>query len=719
MAVLTVTVLVTVGLLEAADLWWRRDQALQQAASRATNLSVVLAEYVRSSFVSADAALRQIAVHAGPAGGPSAPHQVWDPILAAARSALPEVGSFTITDRNGTITHSTVKTIVGASRRDNYVFRRLASGDRDELVVDRPFLSLTPPRQYLIPIGRRLVDPSGHFDGAVVVTLLPESYRDFFRTLDLGPGGTITVLHPEGVVLFLEPSAGGAINEPASDSPLLEHARASGNGTFEGPMRRGGPGYVNAFRTIASPPLIVSVSLLTSDVLAGWYRQRRVSAIAYAVFALTLCSILLALFRVAGARERAERELDEVQRQEAERLRVANERLAQALDREQQARRHVEEASSMKDEFLMTVSHELRTPLTAIYGWVRVLATRDMPRGEQARALAAIERNALAQTRLIDDLLDVSRAIAGKLRLEVHEVDLAAAIRGAVETLTPAATAKRLQIHVAVDDGLDPVPADPDRLQQIVWNLLSNAIKFTPEGGRIDVRARRAGEARIELAVSDNGVGIPADFLPFVFDRFRQADAGTRRRYGGLGLGLAIVRHLVELHGGTVSVESGGEGAGTTFRVAFPAPASLAPGRTRSAPAGDPTAAAGLRGVRVLVVDDEQDSRELFAQVLEAAGAEVTTAASAGDALAHLGGGGISVVVSDVEMPDMDGYQLLRLVRADPRLQQPRVVAIALTAYAGADDRRRALEAGFDEHLAKPVDPSALVTIVGKLLNAC
>ena len=719
MAALTGTVLVTVGVLEAADLWWRRDQALEQAASRATNLSVVLAEYVRSSFVSADAALRQIAVHAGPAGGPSAPDEVWDPILAAARSALPEVGSFTITDRRGTIAHSTVKAIVGASRRDNYIFKRLASGDRDELVVDRPFLSITPPRQYVIPIGRRLLDPSGHFDGTVVVTVLPESYRDFFRTLDLGKGGTITVLHPEGVVLFLEPSAGNPINEPAGDSPLLQHARASGNGTFDGPVQGGGPPYVSAFRTITSPPLIVSVSLLRSDVLAGWYQQRRVAAIAYGAFALTLCSILLALFRVAGARERAERELDAVQRQEAERLRVSNERLSQALDREQQARRQVEEASSMKDDFLMTVSHELRTPLTAIYGWVRVLASREMPHAEQARALAAIERNALAQTRLIDDLLDVSRAIAGKLRLESRAVDVAAAIRGAVETLTPAANAKGLQIHVVVDDGLDPVEADPDRLQQIVWNLLSNAIKFTPDGGRVDVRAGRSGDALIELVVSDNGVGIPAHFLPFVFDRFRQAEAGTRRRYGGLGLGLAIVRHLVELHGGTVGVESGGDGAGTTFRVLLPTRAPHARDVAACAQSADPNAPpAGLGGVRVLVVDDEQDSRELFAQVLAAAGAEVTTVASASQALARLAGGGFTVIVSDLEMPETDGYQLLRLVRADPRLQRPRV-AIALTAYAGADDRRRALEAGFDEHLAKPVDPSALVATVGTLLNAC
>jgi len=712
------TVLMTVAALEAADLWWRRDQALALSEARAGNVSVVLAEYMRSSFVSADAALRQLAVHAGRVGGPTASHDAWDPILASARSALPGVGSLTVTDKDGTITHSTVKAIVGASRRDTYVFQQLSASDGDDLAVDRPFLSVSPPRQFLIPLGRRLSGAGGAFDGTVVATVLPESYREFFRTIDLGPGGIITVFHPDGIVLFREPSAANPINEAAVDSFIVQHARAAPAGTFVGPMQPGGPAFVNAYRVVANPALIVSVSLPEDAVLAEWGRQRRVTFGAFGALGITLTGLVLLLFRVVTARERAEHELADVQRQESERLRVTNERLAEALDREQQARRQVEEVSYMKDEFLMTVSHELRTPLTAIYGWVRVLAGREMPRQEQAKALGAIERNALAQTRLIDDLLDVSRAIAGKLRLESRPIDLASIVRAAVETLAPAATAKRLTVDVAVDPALEPVPADPDRLQQIVWNLLSNAIKFTPEGGRIDVHAGRADDSHVEILVSDTGVGIARDFLPYVFDRFRQGDVGTRRRYAGLGLGLAIARHLVELHGGTIGVHSDGEGRGATFRVLLPVRESRGTGLPVSSsivrlPSG--AAPDRLDRVRVLIVDDERDSRDLFAQILENAGARVRTSSSGSDALTCLIEEGADVLLSDIEMPQMDGYELLRLVRADTRIQRTRLTAIALTAYARAADRRRALEAGFDEHLAKPVDPQTLVATIASL----
>ncbi|HJZ73930.1 MAG TPA: ATP-binding protein, partial [Vicinamibacterales bacterium] len=460
-----------------------------------------------------------------------------------------------------------------------------------------------------------------------------------------------------------------------------------------------------------------AVSVPESVVLADWTRQRRVSISAFVALSATLSGLVLLLFRLVTARERAERELADVLRQESERLRVSNERLAEALDREQQARRQVEEASYMKDEFLMTLSHELRTPLTAIYGWVRVLAGREMPRAEQAKALGAIERNALAQTRLIDDLLDVSRAIAGKLRLESRAVDLAAIVRGAVETLAPAAAAKRLALNVAIDPALAPIPADPDRLQQVVWNLLSNAIKFTPEGGRIDVRAGRPDDSHVEILVSDTGIGIAPEFVPYVFDRFRQADAGTRRRYGGLGLGLAIARHLVELHGGTLGVQSEGEGRGATFRVLLPARVARATDTPASParPAPQGAATARLDGVRVLVVDDERDSRELFAQVLENAGARVRTSASGSDALRRLIDEGADVLVTDIGMPQMDGYELLRLVLADSRIQRKGLVVIALTAYARLSDRHRAIEAGFDEHLAKPVDPQTLVATIASL----
>lgn len=714
----TATVFVTVGVMEAADLWWRRDQAVASWESRGQNLTVVLAEYVRGSFASADAALRQLVVHGTRVNGPGASHDDWDPILASARAALPEIGALTVTDRHGVITHSTIKTIVGASRRDTYVFRQLASTASDDLVVDRPFLSVSEPRQYIIPVGRRLVDAAGAFDGTVVASIHPESYRRFFRTIDLGPDGAITVFHPDGVILFREPSGTNPINEEAASNALLQRARGSAGGTFVGAMQPGGPVVVSAYRTTANPPLVVAVSQPERAVLAEWRRQRRVSLTAFGALAVTLTGLVLLLFRMVTERERAERDLAEVQRLESERLRVTNDRLAEALDREQQARRQVEEASYMKDEFLMTVSHELRTPLTAIYGWVRVLAGREMPRAEQAKALAAIERNALAQTRLIDDLLDVSRVIAGKLRLESRMVDVASVVRSAVETLAPAAAAREITLDVAVDTALEPIPADPDRLQQVVWNLLSNAIKFTSAGGRIEVRAGRADESHVEILVSDTGVGIAPDFLPYVFDRFRQAEAGTRRRYGGLGLGLAIVRHLVELHGGTVGVHSAGEGRGATFRVLLPtreprvrelpAPGSLA--RIASGAAPD-----RLDRVRVLVVDDERDARDLFAQMLEHAGARVRTAASASEALSRLIEEGADVLVSDIEMPQMDGYELLRLVLADTRIQRGGLVAIALTAYSRPADRRRALEAGFHEHLAKPVDPETLVATITAL----
>jgi len=566
----TVTVLLTVGALEVADLWWRREQAMQQAESRARNVSVLLAEYVRGSFAAADAALRQIVVQSVRVGGPSAPPDVWDPILAAAHAALPEVGSFTITDRDGIITHSNVKAIVGSSRRDNYVFKELASSSRNDLVVDRPFRSVSATPQFLIPLGRRLTDEDGRFIGTAVATILPESYRGFFRTLDLGRGGIISVLHPDGVVLFREPSERDPINETARENAILRRARDEPNGAFQGPLVAGGPVYLTAYRTVPNPPLVVGVSIPRGELLEDWSNQRRVAAAAYGALALTLSAMVLLLFRVVSARERVERELAEAQRKEADTLRVANERLAEALDREQHARRAVEDASRLKDEFLMTVSHELRTPLTAIYGWVRVLASREMSREDQAKALGAIERNALAQTRLVDDLLDVSRAITGKLRLESRPVDAGAVVRGAVETLSPAIAAKRLNVTIAIDPALPLVIADPDRLQQIVWNLLANAIKFTPEDGRIDLIAEQAVDRAVEIAVTDNGAGIAADLLPHVFDRFRQGDVGTRRRFGGLGLGLAIVRQLVELHGGSVTAQSDGVGKGSTFRVRLP-----------------------------------------------------------------------------------------------------------------------------------------------------
>ena len=567
----TLTVLIAVATLEIVDLWWRRERALLIAETRATNMAIVLAEYIRGSFASADSALRQLQLHGRRVGGSSAPREDWDPMLAAAKAALPESGSLTVTDASGIIKHSTQRAIVGLSRGDEVVFKQLAAATADELVVGLPFPALTTPVQYIVPVGRRLVTATGAFDGTVVASVIPERYRQFFETIKVGSEGTISVLHPaaEGVVLFRAPSVNNPINQPVRENVLLKLGRERSAGAFHGPLTHGGPHFISAYRTVGTPPLIVAVSLSERDVLADWRRERRVAAAAFGALTLALALVVVVLFRTVNARERVERELADVLRLEAERLRETNERLAGALEREQRARKEIETASYLKDEFLMTVSHELRTPLTAIYGWARVLGGRELPKDQQARAIAAIERNAHAQTRLIDDLLDVSRAISGKLRLEPRTINVADVLRAAIETVSPAMAAKSIRFDAEYDPQTPPIVADPDRLQQIVWNLLSNATKFTPEHGAVSLRLSHAAPY-VEIAVSDTGSGIDPEFLPHVFERFRQADVGSRRRYGGLGLGLAIVRHLTELHGGTVSAESPGRDRGATFRVRLP-----------------------------------------------------------------------------------------------------------------------------------------------------
>ena len=727
--VFTVSVLFAVAALQAAGLWWWHDRIMRNAESRASNFAFVLAEYMRGSFAVADASLRQLVIHAGRVGGPNAPAAMWDPILDATRSSLPGSGSISVTGADGIIRRSTIPEIVGQSRADLFLFKQLSSIDRDELVVDRPFVSPIQQGRFLIPIGRRLVTADGRFNGAVVAVVMPEAFREFFKTVDVGYDGIISVFHPDGVVLFREPSAADPIGEQAQGHPLLQAAQRGGGtaGIVRGPLQPGGQPYVSAYRTLAtSPPLIVGVSFTESGVLSDWQRQITTSVLAFLALTLTLALMVRVLFKQIDARATVERELGEVQRLEASRLRDTNERLADALEREQKARRESDAASYLKDEFLMTVSHELRTPLTAIYGWVRMLGSEGLPAEQRERALAAIERNARAQTRLIDDLLDVSRAISGKLRLVRRRVNVADVVLAAVETLKPALDAKSIRFESSFDRSVGGAVVDPDRLQQIVWNLLSNAIKFTPEGGIVRLTLARASPgdstsnapSNIEIAVTDSGVGIDPEFLPYVFERFRQAEAGSRRRYGGLGLGLAIVRHLAELHGGTVSAESAGEGKGATFRVVLPVRATTADVDPDPRPAPPPPAAAGrarLDGIRVLVVDDDADARELFTSILERAGATVLTAGSAADALGIIAAGSIRVLVSDIEMPGQDGYELLQLARAEP--DAPPFLAIAVTAYARPVDRHRALQAGFDWHLSKPIEPSQLLAAIASLIG--
>jgi PAS domain S-box-containing protein len=404
-----------------------------------------------------------------------------------------------------------------------------------------------------------------------------------------------------------------------------------------------------------------------------------------------------------------------------ERARVVKS-LNESLAREQEARRSAETANRIKDEFLATLSHELRTPLNAVLGWSSMLRSGRLGAEDTARALETVERSARAQSQLIDDLLDISRIITGKLRLEVTKIDLVRVIEGAIDAVRPAAQAKEIQIETDVDPAVGAITGDADRLQQVVWNLLSNAVKFTPEKGRVQVSLERV-DSHIQITVNDTGKGIAPEFLPFIFDRFRQADQTTTRRQGGLGLGLSIVRQLVELHGGRVRAESAGAGRGASFIVRLPtaiaASESVGEEQIRAARAEkeqiEMPCEHDLGGLRILVVDDEADSRRLVCVVLEQCGAEVVTAGSAAEALSELQNASFDVLVSDVGMPEVDGYMLIGRVRALPGEKGGRVPAIALTAYARVEDRVRALSAGFQSHLSKPIEPVELIAVVASL----
>lgn len=385
--------------------------------------------------------------------------------------------------------------------------------------------------------------------------------------------------------------------------------------------------------------------------------------------------------------------------------------------------RQTVESSQLKDEFLATVSHELRNPLNAIMGWARMLRAGQISPEDIPKALDTIERNARAQTQLIDDLLDVSRIITGKLRMDVRPTDPNLFIEAAIEAVQPAAQAKGVRIQKIMDTGGASVPGDPVRLQQVVWNLLSNAIKFTPRGGRVRVMLERVN-SHVEIIVSDSGQGIPAEFLPHVFDRFRQADQRSTRSHGGMGLGLAIVKHLIELHGGSVQAASPGVNKGATFTVTLPVVAiyRVDPVAGRVHPAArallpQAESAERLDGIRALVVDDEPDTRELLKAGLENCGVEVIVAASVAEALRAINEKAPDVLISDIGMPGEDGYDLIRTVRALTPAQGGRIPAIALTAYARVEDRLKALRSGYQMHVPKPVELAELVTVVDSLVK--
>jgi PAS domain S-box-containing protein len=402
--------------------------------------------------------------------------------------------------------------------------------------------------------------------------------------------------------------------------------------------------------------------------------------------------------------------------EEQHRARIARQRL---LESERTARAEAERVSHMKDEFLATLSHELRTPLSAILGWSQLLSKEPVDPVDLKEGLQTIERNARVQTQLIEDLLDMSRIISGKLRMEVQSLAPQQFVRAAIETVRPAAQVKGIRIEQMIPQDTTLITGDPNRLQQVIWNLLSNAIKFTPAGGAVRVMLENVN-SHVEISISDSGQGIAPDFLPHVFERFRQADSSTTRKHGGLGLGLAIVKTLVELHGGSVRAMSGGEGKGSIFTVSLPLAEAILHGtpslpETHRPKKASPSTDLLIQGVRVLAVDDELDSRVLIKRILEECGCEVFIAGSASDALRVLQEFKPDVIVSDIGMPEVDGYEFLRRVRSISQTRE--TPAIALTAFARDDDRARALRAGFLAHIAKPLEPSELLATIASVIK--
>jgi PAS domain S-box-containing protein len=411
------------------------------------------------------------------------------------------------------------------------------------------------------------------------------------------------------------------------------------------------------------------------------------------------------------------RDVSDRRRAELERHAASSER-ERLLDAERVARTEAERASRVKDEFVAMVSHELRTPLNAILGWTQLMMRSRHDPAVVERGLDVIARNTRLQAQLISDLLDISRIVSGKLRLEVQSVVLASVATDAIEAVQQEAAAKGVDIRGTLDDGAGHVAGDPARLQQVIWNLLSNAIKFTPRGGHIDVALRQV-DAHAEIRVTDTGAGIRPEFLPHIFDRFHQADRSITRRFGGLGLGLSIVKHLVELHGGTVHADSPGEGAGATFTIRLPTSSVMdTPDVTPSTADAQLTSAdVTLEGIRVLLVEDEADTREFVIRLLETHRASVVAAASATEALSLFAADVPDIVVSDIGLPGVDGYDLMEQIRRKSVTEGGGVPALALTAYARSEDRTRALLAGYQAHLAKPVEPTELVATVASLVE--
>jgi len=605
-------------------------------------------------------------------------------------------------------------------------------------VVSDLFVSLDPRQPKIgldVPVIR-----GGRVLYALEMSIDPEVFTRLLLDQRPSVDAVASVLDSRGFIVArtLDPtrSVGGRL---APD--LAAHIARSPEGSQVGRTREG----VLAHHAFARSKLTGwAISLGVSEaVISGPVRHSFVllaGGVGLAVFLGVGMAVLLGkriaaplsrLADAAGSMARGERvELPPSSVREVEELHGALVRAGEtvrdaAMEREARLlaeSRHVEAqaANRAKDEFLATLSHELRTPLNAVYGWARMLHAGQVSEEAKSRALDAIIRNADAQVQLIDDLLDLSRIVSGKMRLDVRPVDLKAVVEAALDAVQPAANARQIRLESVLDPRAGPLTGDPDRLQQVAWNLLTNAVKFTPRGGRVQVHVLRVN-SHVEIVVSDTGQGISPEMLPFVFDRFRQADDGPTRTRGGLGLGLALARHLVEAHGGTVTAHSPGEGKGATFIVKLPLTlAKLDDGGVErvhpTARVAMPTyVGPALEGVRALVVDDEPDALDLATAILTAARAEVRTCASAAEALAVCREWRPDVLIADVEMPGEDGLSLIRKVRAMEPVEGGKVPAIALTAYGRVEDRLRTLSAGFSMHVPKPVDPAELTTIVATL----
>jgi signal transduction histidine kinase len=546
----------------------------------------------------------------------------------------------------------------------------------------------------------------------------------------------------------LSDASGGQAFHQEGAGTLEEAARLLESETFDVALLDlnlpDGTGLETLARVQAAAPSLPLIVLTGSDDEAMAVAAVREGAQDYLVKGRIDGDLLAQAIRYAIERKRVQEDLraakNDLERRVEERtaeLREMNARLqveiaerAQAqqqasewLAREQAARALVESANRNKDEFLAILSHELRTPLNAILGWAEILRTGDPTHAESREGIEIIERNARAQARLVEDVLEVSRIICGKLRLNLRQTDLIAVIDAALSSVRPAANAKAIAVRRQLDPAPVFVEADGDRLQQVVWNLLSNAIKFTPRGGIVTISTHGVGDF-VEIGVSDTGMGIKPDFLPFVFDRFRQSDASITRAHGGLGLGLSISRHLVEMHSGAIFADSAGEGAGASFIVRLPL-LQVAPRKAGDHASPDGAAAAQakpvpspLEKVRVLVVDDEPDSRRLVVRLLTRGQAEVREAGSASEAFELLNEWAADVMISDIAMPGEDGYSLIARLRASPVERLRNLPAVALTAFVRPEDRTNALEAGYQIHLSKPCEPGAILSAVLSLTKA-